>query len=144
MSGTSSPGGGRGNQPPLDIDALRLMLRAVIIDRFKLTTHVEDKPMDAYTLLADKPKLKKADPPESYELEGRSGAGWQGPAEGNSALGRLVTCQNMTMAQLAELLPSIAGGYFQTFSRTVLDSTGPRRRLRFHAQFQWRRHFEWQ
>jgi uncharacterized protein (TIGR03435 family) len=30
----------------------------------------------------------------------------------------------MTMAQLAELLPSIAGGYFQTVSRTVLDSTG--------------------
>jgi uncharacterized protein (TIGR03435 family) len=30
----------------------------------------------------------------------------------------------MTMAQLAELLPNIAGGYFQTVSRTVLDSTG--------------------
>jgi uncharacterized protein (TIGR03435 family) len=29
----------------------------------------------------------------------------------------------MTMAQLAELLPNIAGGYFQTVSRTVLDST---------------------
>jgi uncharacterized protein (TIGR03435 family) len=30
----------------------------------------------------------------------------------------------MTMAQFAELLPSMAGGYFQTVSRTVQDSTG--------------------
>lgn len=123
-TGTSSSAGGRGNQPPLDVDALRLMLRAMIIDRFKLTTHVEDKPMDAYTLLADKPKLKKADPQNRTNWKEGPGPDGKDPRKETPALGRLVTCQNMTMAQLAELLPSIAGGYFQTVSRTVLDSTG--------------------
>jgi uncharacterized protein (TIGR03435 family) len=116
--------GGRGNQPPLDIDALRLMLKALIIDRFKLTTHMEDRPMDAYTLLADKPKLKKADPQNRTNFKEGPGPDGKDPRKDTPALGRLVTCQNMTMAQLAELLPSIAGGYFQTVSRTVLDSTG--------------------
>ncbi len=58
-----------GRQPPLDVDALRLMLRALIIDRFKLTTHMEDKPLDAYTLLADKPKNEEKPIPRT----GRTG-----------------------------------------------------------------------
>ena len=122
-TGAASSGGGR-NQPPLDIDALRLMLKALIIDRFKLTTHMEDKPLDAYTLLADKPKLKKADPSNRTNWKEGPGPDGKDPRKETPALGRLVTCQNMTMAQLAELLPNIAGGYFQTVSRTVLDSTG--------------------
>ena len=119
-----SPGGGPGNQPQMDIDALRLMLRALIIDRFKLTTHMEDRPLDAYTLLADKPKMKKADPQNRTNFKEGPGPDGKDPRKETPALGRLVTCQNMTMAQLAELLPQIAGGYFQTVSRTVLDSTG--------------------
>jgi uncharacterized protein (TIGR03435 family) len=124
-SASATTGGpGRGNQPPLDIDALRLMLRALIIDRFKLTTHMEDRPMDAYTLLAAKPKMKKADPSNRTNFKEGPGPDGKDPRKDTPALGRLVTCQNMTMSQLAELLPSIAGGYFQTVSRTVLDSTG--------------------
>lgn len=123
-SATTGAAAGQGNQPPLDVDALRLMLKALIIDRFKLKTHVEDRPMDAYTLLADKPKLKKADPSNRTGYKDGPGPDGKDPRKETPALNRLVTCQNMTMAQLAELLPSIAGGYFQTVSRTVLDSTG--------------------
>jgi uncharacterized protein (TIGR03435 family) len=122
-TGASPSNGARGN-PGIDIDALRLMLRALIIDRFKLTTHMEDKPMDAYTLLADKPKLKKADPSNRTNFKEGPGPDGRDPRKDTPALGRLVTCQNMTMAQFAELLPNIAGGYFQTVSRSVLDSTG--------------------
>ena len=39
----------------------------------------------------------------------------------NPILGRLVTCQNVTMAQFAELLPGIAPGYIHN---EVLDKTG--------------------
>jgi uncharacterized protein (TIGR03435 family) len=124
MAGATPGGGGPGNQQQMDIDALRLMLRALIIDRFKLKTHVEDRPMDAYTLLADKPKMKKADPSNRTNFKEGPGPDGKDPRKDTPALGRLVTCQNMTMAQLAELLPNIAGGYFQTVSRTVLDSTG--------------------
>jgi uncharacterized protein (TIGR03435 family) len=123
LTGSPAMGGPRG-QPPVDIDALRLMLKTLIVDRFKLETHFEDRPLDAYTLVAAKPKLKKADPANRTGFHEGPGPDGKDPRKNTPALGRLVTCTNMTMAQLAEALPSIAGGYFQTVSRTVLDSTG--------------------
>ena len=111
-------------QPPVDIDALRLMLKALIVDRFKIESHFEDRPMDAYTLVAAKPKLRKADPANRTGFHEGPGPDGKDPRQSTPALSRLVTCTNMTMAQLAEALPGIAGGYFQTVSRTVLDSTG--------------------
>jgi uncharacterized protein (TIGR03435 family) len=38
------------------------MLKTLLIDRFKLKAHFEERPVNAYTLVAAKPKLKKADP----------------------------------------------------------------------------------
>jgi uncharacterized protein (TIGR03435 family) len=122
-NGATTMNGPRG-QPPVDIDALTLMLRALIIDRFKLQTHMEDRSMDSYTLVAAKPKMKKADPSNRTGFVEGPGPDGKDPRKDNPALGRLVTCKNMTMAQFAELLPSIAGGYFQTVSRTVADDTG--------------------
>src|SRR5439155_10799413 len=55
-----STDGGAANQ--VDFDTLRLMLRALLVDRFKIATHTEDRPVSAYTLVAAKPKLTKADP----------------------------------------------------------------------------------
>jgi uncharacterized protein (TIGR03435 family) len=124
LSGSGNMMSGPGGQPPVDIDALRLMLRALIVERFKLVTHTEDRPMNAYTLVAAKPKLRKADPSNRTGFVEGPGPDGKDPRKDIPALGRLVTCRNMTMTQLAELLPSIAGGYFQTVSRTVLDSTG--------------------
>jgi uncharacterized protein (TIGR03435 family) len=45
-----------------DRDALNAMIRALLLDRFKLAVHYEDRPMDAWTLVAAKPKLTRADP----------------------------------------------------------------------------------
>jgi uncharacterized protein (TIGR03435 family) len=42
--------------------SLRLMLRALLMERFGLKAHMEDMPGNAYALLAATPKLKKADP----------------------------------------------------------------------------------
>src|SRR3984885_671256 len=53
-----APAGGAG----MDIDELWPMLRALIIDRFQLAAHTEDRPVTAYTLVAVKPKMAKADP----------------------------------------------------------------------------------
>jgi uncharacterized protein (TIGR03435 family) len=105
---------------PVNIEALRPMLRALLVDRFQMKVHTEDRPIAAYTLVAAKPKLKEADPNTRTKWH-------EGPASEskdknvNSSLGRLVTCQNVTMAQFAELLPGIAPGYLHT---EVLDSTG--------------------
>lgn len=99
-------------------DDLRAMMRALLVDRFKMVTHYEDRPMDAYTLVADKPKLKKAAP------SNRTGCKW-GPSGAQRNLGdgptTVATCQNVTMAQFVEQLQSIAPTYI---SYPVLDATG--------------------
>jgi uncharacterized protein (TIGR03435 family) len=54
-----------GSPPPRSSfvdDDLRLMLRVLLTDRFKIRTHYENRPVSAYTLVAAKPRLRKADP----------------------------------------------------------------------------------
>ncbi|MCU1339231.1 MAG: hypothetical protein JWO19_4812 [Bryobacterales bacterium] len=112
---------GPANAPQVDFDDLRLMLRALLVDRFKIVTHTEDRPVTAYTLLAAKPKLKKADPSNRTAWKEGPAPASKDPRDTNPILARLVTCTNMTMAQFADLLPNIAPGYIRT---PVLDSTG--------------------
>lgn len=110
------------NLPPMDIDSLRMMLRSLLIERFKLAVHYEDRPIAAYNLVAGKPKLTKADPSERTKFkEGPGRADAKDPRDKNPALGRLVTCQNMTMAEFAAQLQNIAPGYIHT---PVIDETG--------------------
>ncbi|HXA49818.1 MAG TPA: TIGR03435 family protein [Candidatus Acidoferrum sp.] len=107
---------------PINIDALRPMIRSLVTERFKLVAHMENRPITAYTLVAtSKPKLKKADPTSRTKwIEGALPDSKPGKNT-NQALGRLVTCTNVTMAQFAELLPGIAPGYLRT---DVVDNTG--------------------
>ena len=109
------------NGVSVNIDALRPMLRALIVERFQLAVHTEERPMNAYTLVANKPKLKKADPTSRTKWQEGVAPDSKGDKNANAALGRLVTCQNVTMAQFAEMLPNIAPGYLRT---NVVDATG--------------------
>jgi uncharacterized protein (TIGR03435 family) len=106
---------------PVNIDALRPMIRALIIDRFKLKAHNEERPLTAYTLLAVKPKLTKSDATTRIKWQNGLIGDAKGNKNANPSLGRLVTCQNVTMAQFAEMLPNIAPGYLRT---DVVDGTG--------------------
>jgi uncharacterized protein (TIGR03435 family) len=107
--------------PPIDIDTVWTMLRALLADRFRLKTHMEERPVSAYTLTAAKPKLTKADPLSRTGCKEGPGPDGKDPRTANPANGRLLFCQNMTMAQFAEALPNLAGGYVHA---AVLDSTG--------------------
>jgi uncharacterized protein (TIGR03435 family) len=103
----------------VDEDILRKMLQALIVDRFKMKYHMEDRPMTAYILTADKPKMAAADP--SKRTRCVQGAA---PANANRALAqqpRQFTCTNVTMKQFGELIPQFAAGYTQV---AVLDKTG--------------------
>jgi uncharacterized protein (TIGR03435 family) len=95
------------------------MLRALLIERFKLKTHTEERPVSAYSLLASRPKLTKADPASRTRCQ--AGPPPNTGRNSNPALSRVVTCQNTTMARFAEQLQFLAGGYVQT---AVEDATG--------------------
>jgi len=111
--------------PPIDIDDLRLMLRALLADRFKLATHTEDRPVTAYNLVAVKPKLKPADPTNRTSLKKAREPTEKDPRNTNPTLSRLVTFQNMTMAQFADLLQKIAPGYIHSRCWTLPASKAP-------------------
>jgi uncharacterized protein (TIGR03435 family) len=105
----------------MDVDELWPMLRALVVDRFQLATHTEDRPVTAYTLVAVKPKMTKADPANRIKYKEGPAADGKDPRDKNPMLSRLVTCQNMTMAQFAKKLKDIAPGYIHS---PVLDATG--------------------
>jgi uncharacterized protein (TIGR03435 family) len=105
----------------VNIDALRPMLRSLITERFQMKSHMENRPLNAYTLVAKNPKLKKADPASRTKWSEGTATDAKGGRGGNASLGRLVNCQNVTMAQFAAMLPNIAPGYLRT---NVVDTTG--------------------
>jgi uncharacterized protein (TIGR03435 family) len=112
---------GAANAPQVDFDTLRLMLRALLVDRFKIATHNEDRPVSAYTLVAAKPKLTKADPANRTSCKEGPAPAAKDPREARPVLSRLVTCQNITMEQFADRLQSLAGGYIHA---PVENATG--------------------
>ncbi len=106
----------------IDQDSINLMLRNLLIERFKIQYHSEERPSAAFVLTALKPKMKKADPANRTGFHEGPGADGKDPRTVTPAAGRLVTCENMTMKQLAQNLPMMAGGYIQ--GATVYDETG--------------------
>jgi uncharacterized protein (TIGR03435 family) len=106
----------------VDEDILRLMLRALIVDRFQMKYHMEDRPMDGFSLTAVKPKMAKSDPATRSRCFEGPPPNSPDPRNRTPILSRLITCQNVTMTQFAQLLPGLAGGYLQTAAvdRTAL------------------------
>jgi uncharacterized protein (TIGR03435 family) len=113
--------GGPGEVPQIDIDALRKMLQKLLMDRFKLALHMEERQVNGYVLTSVKPKMQKADP------SGRTGC--KVPPPGDSKDPRLANpvtnayyvCRNVTMAQFVEQISPFATGYLTV---PMLDHTG--------------------
>jgi uncharacterized protein (TIGR03435 family) len=118
---SDGPAGSSGNAPRIDEEELRPMLQPLLKERFKLQAHMEDRPVSAYTLVAVKPKLTKADPLSRTRCKEGPGPDGKDPRIANPVLNRLESCQNMTMAQIGEELQRIASGYIYS---SVLDATG--------------------
>jgi uncharacterized protein (TIGR03435 family) len=118
---SAGPGEGARFQT-IDQDSIDVMLRNLLIERFKIKYHTEERPSTAFVLTAAKPKMKKADPANRTGYREGPGPDGKDPRISNPAAGRLVSCENMTMKQLAQNLPMMAGGYIQ--GATVYDETG--------------------
>jgi len=110
-----------GDRPQIDVEDLRQMLRALLVERFQMQTHMEDRPVSAYTLIAVSPKLRKADPLSRTRCTEGPGPDGKDPRLTSPVLNRLLTCQNMTMAQIGDELQRVAAGYIYN---PVLDGTG--------------------
>ena len=95
--------------PTVPFEAVRGMLKTLLVERFRLAAHNEDQPVPVYVLEAGKkPKLKESD----------------GTARSDCKIvntdKRYYVCQNTTMAQFAERLPNVAAAYIHP---PVLDLT---------------------
>ena len=118
----SSDPDAQANRPPdLDNEQLRQMLQGLLIDRFKMKVHAEDRPINTYTLMSLTPKMTKADPTSRTHCIEGPGPDGKDPRFLTPVLNRLVTCQNITMPQLADQFRMIAGGYIYG---SILDETG--------------------
>lgn len=123
MAPLNAPPNGQAPVAQVDFDSLRVMLQALLKDRFKLVLHEEQRPLPGYALVAVKPKLKKADPSNRSACNEGPGPDGKDPRTTNPAAGRLFTCLNMTMAEFADQIPMRAGGYFGQFPGGVVDAT---------------------
>jgi uncharacterized protein (TIGR03435 family) len=105
------------NAPP-PFDAVRVMLKSLLIERFKLTTHMEDQPIAVWNFVVAKGgvKMKEADPANRPNCKPSMG-------DPNSAGTPMIqyVCQNTTMAQLVEGIRNVAGGYVD---HPAIDMTG--------------------
>jgi uncharacterized protein (TIGR03435 family) len=103
-------------------DPLDSMLRNLLTDRFHIQSHWGEQKADGYVLLAGTPKMKKADPSSRTYCK-------YGPAEGEKDVRRVDSpfngmfhCQNVTMAQFADLLAAVGGR--TDITNHVVDKTG--------------------
>jgi uncharacterized protein (TIGR03435 family) len=100
-------------------DTVRLMLRTLLADRFKLIAHSDTQRTQAFVLSMgpDKPNLKEA------TGQGRRGCQLQPlpPPVPGMVFDNIYSCHNMTMDTLAATLPGLARAYLPS---PVVNSTG--------------------
>ncbi len=120
-----SPGATWTDAEPLEFDDLQRMLRTLLIERFKLVVHTEDRPQDVYALEAerpgDKPKFERADATLRAGCKEEPGEDGKDPRITNPIRARLITCRNITMDQFAPRLYGVSGG---SITHPVVNATG--------------------
>jgi uncharacterized protein (TIGR03435 family) len=107
--------------PPTTSPAtVKLMLRSLLADRFKLVTHTGSAPMPAFVLTAGKgpPKMKQAE--DSGEADCKYQEPPQNPAP-DTVPSIVFSCHHTTMEEFAKNVHEWAGGYL---TDPVVDSTG--------------------
>jgi uncharacterized protein (TIGR03435 family) len=90
----------------VDINSMRMMLRSLLKERFRLATHTEQRTASGYALVVSIPKLRRADlgnrPGCKEGMAGDEiGRNWRDPRLSNPLASRLITCRNVTLGQFA-------------------------------------------
>jgi len=97
----------------VDNEFLRLALRKLLVDRFQIKFHFEERPVNAYALVAGNVKMTKADPSARTRCYPGVPAGAKDPRQANPTRIGILTCQNASMEYFADRLRGFAGGYFE-------------------------------
>ncbi len=97
-----------------DMDVVAPMMLALLKERFKLTYHTEERPVNAYALVASRPKVKKADPNRRSSCKNSNAPP---PAPPGS---RVLSCTNVSMDQFVERFQ----GMGPDFNWPVANQTG--------------------
>jgi uncharacterized protein (TIGR03435 family) len=107
----------------VDMEDVKVMLRSLLADRFKLKMHTEVRPADGMVMVAAGPKLKKAADTDIRPTcsAGQPGPDGKDPRIANPILTGLITCRNVTMAEFADRLSTLLSEEFKT---PVADGTG--------------------
>ncbi len=103
----------------VDLDSMRMMLRALLVERFHLKAHEENREVPGYALVSRKSKLRKADPANRPGCKDGPLPGEKDPRLDNPAAPNLTTCRNMTMTQFAAELGKVLYGF-----PPIVDATG--------------------
>ncbi len=114
-----------------------LMLRNLLIERFHIKWHYENRLVTAWSLVALRPKLAKGDTAESDSVRKRATCGKgrlvdNDPRDTNPLLSSLFVCQNATVAQFASRLQALDPF---DFSYPVEDATGLKGTWNFRLNF---------
>ncbi len=126
LQGFDSPNG------MIDPSELQERMRALLVERFEIKSHLEDRPVTAYTLLATSPKLQKADPNSRTGCKEGPGADGKDPRVTTPILNRLVSCTNMNMDEMSDELRLLASG---SIYNKVLNGTNLKDRYDFTLSF---------
>lgn len=110
-----------GRRQGIDFDQVRLMLQALLAERFGLKVHTEDRPGNAYTLLPGAPKMKPADPANRASCTDRLAPGEKDPRAANPMVTQYMHCTNVTVDQFARELKGYSGAIIKT---PVLNKSG--------------------
>jgi uncharacterized protein (TIGR03435 family) len=102
---------------------LAAMLRDFLEKEFKIVDHEERRPTDVYALVAAKggPKLQKSTGSGERNCKRIVGGSGDPDAKGLSSIEAGSLCVNMTLSNLADMLPEMAGAYID---RIVVNATG--------------------
>jgi uncharacterized protein (TIGR03435 family) len=108
---------GRPQPPPLSVGLQ--MLYGLLLDRFELKTHLENREVTVYalTLGSGKPKMTQAE--EAERIGCKPDPNLPKPT---TNMGPMIACKNNTMAELAKNLQQMASGYID---HPIVDATGP-------------------
>ncbi|PWT89350.1 MAG: hypothetical protein C5B56_07245 [Proteobacteria bacterium] len=117
-TGEGAPNTSRGRPEPPPLSIGLEMLRGLLVDQFELKSHTENREVTVYALTtgSGKSKLTKADDTERSGCRPDPTAPKPAPS-----VGVMLSCKNVSMADMAQNLQQFAGGYID---HPIVDATG--------------------